>query len=207
MDTSITGMFVLGGDVRHYQKLHREIIWANRVAGGTSFGEERLIHFLGGTDNWITPRFNYDTPIDFSQNYYYQALATNMRGFQQNIRNGNSFVVINSEVRVPIFRYLLNRPIKSDFIRNFQVVGFGDIGTAWNGASPYDSTNALNNRTLVSQPFVITLISQREPIVGGFGFGLRSRLLGYFIRADWAWGVEDQVVQPRRFYFSLGLDF
>ena len=207
VDTSITGMFVLGGDVRHYQKLHREIIWANRVAGGTSFGEERLIHFLGGTDNWITPRFNYDTPIDFSQNYYYQALATNMRGFQQNIRNGNSFVVINSEVRVPIFRYLLNRPIKSDFIRNFQVVGFGDIGTAWNGASPYDSTNALNNRTLVSQPFVITLISQREPIVGGFGFGLRSRLLGYFIRADWAWGVEDQVVQPRRFYFSLGLDF
>ena len=140
-------------------------------------------------------------------NYYFQALATNLRGFEQNIRNGNSFALINSELRVPIFRYLLNRPIKSDFIRNFQIVGFGDIGTAWNGKSPYDSTNALNKKVIFQQPFLVTITSQNEPIVGGFGFGLRSRLLGYFLRADWAWGVENREVLPYRFYFSLGLDF
>ena len=118
-DISKTGMVVLGTDIRHYQKIHREVIWANRFASGTSFGEERIIYYLGSTDNWLVPRFNNETPIDFSQNYYFQALATNLRGFEQNIRNGNSFALINSELRVPIFRYLLNRPIKSDFIRNF----------------------------------------------------------------------------------------
>ena len=206
-DISKTGMVALGTDIRHYQKIHREANWANRFASGTSFGEERIIYYLGSTDNWLVPRFNNETPIDFSQNYYFQALATNLRGFEQNIRNGNSFALINSELRVPIFRYLLNRPIKSDFIRNFQVVGFGDIGTAWNGKSPYDSTNALNKKVIFQQPFLVTITSQNEPIVGGFGFGLRSRLLGYFLRADWAWGVENREVLPYRFYFSLGLDF
>lgn len=206
-DQKNTGMVVLGADLRHYQKIHREIIWANRIAGSTSFGKEKLIYYMGATDNWLIPKFNEETPIDYSQNYYFQALASNLRGFDQNIRNGNTFALINSELRIPVFKYLLNRPIKSDFVRNFQVVGFGDVGTAWNGSSPYDSTNALNNSTISQQPFVITLISQNEPIVGGFGFGLRSRLLGYFIRADWAWGVENRVIQPYKFYFSLGLDF
>jgi Tol biopolymer transport system component len=207
MDEKKTGMIIIGTDLRHYQKIHREIIWANRFASGTSFGEERLIYYMGATDNWISPKFNNETPIDFTQNYYFQALATNMRGFDQNIRNGNTFALINSEVRIPVFKYLLNRPIKSDFIRNFQIIGFGDIGTAWNGTSPYDSTNALNRKIYIQQPFVVTIISQNEPIVGGFGFGLRSRLLGYFIRADWAWGVQNREMQPYKFYFSLGLDF
>ncbi len=207
VDKENTGMVIFGGDIRHYQKIHREIIWANRFASGTSFGEERLIYYMGSTDNWISPTFNYETPIDFTQNYYFQALATNLRGFNQNIRNGNTFALINSELRIPLFKYLLNRPIKSDFVRNFQIVGFGDIGTAWNGKSPYDSTNALNRKTYDQQPFLVTIISQNEPIVGGFGFGLRSRLLGYFLRVDWAWGVQNREVLPNQFYFSLGLDF
>ncbi|MBP6334015.1 MAG: hypothetical protein KA444_00985 [Bacteroidia bacterium] len=206
-DIGNTGMVIIGTDIRHYEKLHREIIWANRFAASTSFGKEKIIYYMGATDNWIVPKFNEETPIDYSQNYYFQALASNLRGFDQNIRNGNTFALINSELRIPVFKYLLNRPIKSDFIRNFQLLTFGDIGTAWNGDSPYDSTNALNNSTVAQQPFVITLISQNEPIVGGFGFGLRSRLLGYFMRADWAWGVENRTIQPYKFYFSLGLDF
>ena len=130
-----------------------------------------------------------------------------MRGFDQNIRNGNSFALINSELRIPIFTYLMNHPIKSDFIRNFQIVGFGDVGTAWNGSSPYDSTNALNRKITYHKPFTITIISQNEPLVGGFGFGLRSKILGYFLRADWAWGVQNREILKQKFYFSLGLDF
>ena len=155
----------------------------------------------------LSPGFNYETPIDYSQNYYFQALATNLRGFDQNIRNGNTFALINSEIRLPVFRYLLNRPIKSDFIKNFQIVGFGDMGTAWNGSSPYDSTNALNRKVYVQTPFTVVITSQNEPIVGGIGFGLRSKLLGYFLRADWSWGIQNRELQPRKFYFSLGLDF
>ncbi len=200
---------VFGADVRHYLKLHRQIIWANRFAASTSIGTQKLIYYLGSTDNAFVPtdNFNYNIQIDRSQNYAFQALATNMRGFVQNIRNGNSFALINSEVRVPIFQYLINKPIRSDFIRNFQVIGFGDIGTAWTGPSPYSKNNALFRKDYDGNPITITVTKTVEPLVGGFGFGLRSRVLGYFLRADWAWGVDDGEIQDRIFYFSLGLDF
>jgi hypothetical protein len=200
-------LYVIGADFRHYIKIHRDFIWANRLAASTSFGSHKLIYFMGGVDNWILPQYNYQTRIDFSQNYVFQALATNMRGFRQNSRNGNSFAVINSELRMPIFRYIINQPIKSDFINNFQIIGFGDIGTAWTGTHPYSEENTLNTDVIIQDPFIITLRNQREPIVGAYGFGLRSRLWGYFIRADWAWGIEDGRVQPRIFHLSLSLDF
>lgn len=201
-------MVVLGLDIRHYQKVHRDIIWANRLAASTSLGSQKLIYYMGGVDNWLnSPQFDRSTNIDLTQNYAYQTLATNMRGFHQNVRNGNSFAVINSELRVPVFRYLLNRPIKSDFINNFQVIGFGDIGTAWTDKSPYSPKNSLNTFTIYSKPLTITLNTRKEPIVGGYGWGLRSRVLGYFIRVDWAWGIEDLIVLPRVTYVSFSLDF
>ncbi|MBL7929845.1 MAG: hypothetical protein JNL47_10305 [Bacteroidia bacterium] len=209
VDESKTFMGVVGVDIRHYLKLHRQIIWANRFAASTSFGNLKLIYYLGSVDNTFVPtnNFNYDISIDFSQNYAFQTLGSPMRGFIQNIRNGNSFALINSEIRVPLFQYLLQRPIRSDLIRNFQVVGFGDAGTAWTGWDPYGKDNSLNTQTISGNPITIILQKQIEPIVGGFGFGLRSRILGYFLKADWAWGIEDRKLNDRIFYLSLGLDF
>jgi Tol biopolymer transport system component len=209
VDEQKTDLSVIGADFRYYQKIHRQIIWANRFAASTSFGQSKLIYYLGSTDNTFVPTDNFNTEIqvDPKQDYAFQALATNMRGFIQNIRNGNSFAVINSEIRFPIFQYLVNKPIRSDFFRNFQVIGFGDIGTAWTGPSPYGKNNALFKREYNGNPISIEVTKKVEPIVGGYGFGIRSRLLGYFLRADWAWGVDDGAVQERIFYFSLGLDF
>jgi len=87
------------------------------------------------------------------------------------------------------------------------VVGFADVGTAWTGLNPYSPENSLFTRTISRPPLYITVEMQKEPIVGGFGFGLRSRIFGYFLRADIAWGVEDGIVLPSTFYFSLSLDF
>ena len=53
----------------------------------------------------------------------------------------------------------------------------------------------------------IKVREQKEPLIGGFGFGARTRLLGYFIRADVAWGVEDRKINQPIFYISLSLDF
>lgn len=200
-------LFVLGGDFRHYLKIHKTFIWANRVAASTSFGKNRLIYYMGGVDNWLFPKFISETSIAEDQNYTYQTLATNMRGFHQNIRNGNSFAVINSELRFPIFQYFRSKPIKSSFIKNFQIVTFGDIGSAWTGSNPYSDDNSLFKQVITRGPITVTLQKQTDPIVGGYGFGLRSTLFGYFVRADWAWGVEDRQVQPRVFYISLNLDF
>jgi hypothetical protein len=53
----------------------------------------------------------------------------------------------------------------------------------------------------------VTINNNREPIVYSYGFGLRSRVLGYFVRLDWAWGVDDQQALPRVTHLSLNLDF
>lgn len=204
-----TGITILGFDIRNYTKIHRDFIWANRLSASTSFGNKKLIYYMGGVDNWFNPKFNFNIPIDLNQNYAYQTLATPMRGFTQNIRNGNSFALYNTELRLPLFRYLKNKPLKSDFLNNFQVVAFGDIGTAWTGKSPYDDNNSLNTQVVGGPPSPVTVVieTRREPIVGGYGWGIRSRLLGYFMRLDWSHGWEDGQIQPRVFYWSFSLDF
>ncbi|MEZ5069824.1 MAG: hypothetical protein R2751_02355 [Bacteroidales bacterium] len=206
-------LFVVGGDFRHYLRIHRSLIWANRLAGSTSFGRSPLIYYLGSVDNWINifqsrvPTFNESVRIDYSKNYSYQAIGTNVRGFNQNIRNGNNFMVFNSELRWPVFRYVLGHPLSSSFLDNFQVVGFADVGTAWTGLHPFTGENAWDTEIIESGPMTITIDANRDPIVAGYGFGVRSRVMGYFVRLDWAWGVENWEVQPRMFYLSLNLDF
>jgi hypothetical protein len=200
-------MHTLGIDYRNYQRVWRSVIWANRFAAGTSFGTERLIHYLGGVDNEFVPRFDESTPWDRNQNYAFQTVITNMRGFWQNARNGNSFMVLNSELRVPVFRALFNRPLRSDFLTNFQIVAFGDLGTAWNGLTPYSEENVINKQIIERGNITITIDSQKEPFIGGIGAGMRTRLFGYFVRFDWSWGLEDGVLLPNLFNVSLSTDF
>jgi hypothetical protein len=200
-------MIVLGGDYRYYQQIHKTFIWANRVAASTSLGNNRLIYYMGGVDNWLLPKFNNQINIDQSIPWRYQTLATNMRGFHQNIRNGNSFIILNSELRFPVFRYLFDRPLRNNFLNHFQLICFGDLGTAWTGANPWSEQNALYTQTIEQGPIKMTVRRQVEPIVGGFGLGVRSSLFGYFIRGDYGWGVEDGTTTKGVFYLSLGLDF
>ncbi|MEI7896173.1 MAG: hypothetical protein WCJ26_04005 [bacterium] len=207
VNTGGSNVIVLGMDFRNYQKVHRTLVWANRFAASTSFGSNKLLYYMGGVDNWLFPSYNTTTPVAFDQNYAFQTLATNMRGFSQNIRNGNSFFVFNTELRWPVFRYLMNRPIRSDFINNFQLVAFGDVGSAWTGASPWSADNQLFTQYIFRNPLFIKVEMQKDPIVEGFGFGARTRLFGYFLRGDLAWGVEDGRIRKPIFYFSLSLDF
>ena len=201
-------MVVAGFDYRHYTRISRNFIWANRVAGSTSFGQQKLIYYMGGVDNWILASFDQGTPVDYTQNYAYQTLATNLRGFDQNIRNGNNFVILNSELRFPVFSYFMNRPINYNFIKNFQIVAFGDVGTAWTGWNPYDPSNSLYTSHYSDGNLDISVTEMKEPIVGGVGFGLRTTLFGYFIRGDVAWGIQDGHFSNKpKYYLSFNLDF
>jgi len=206
-------MVVLGIDFRKYIRIHRELIWANRFAASTSFGPTKLLYYLGGVDNWMgylfnkVPMFDNTIPVTPNVNYGFQTLATNMRGFSQNVRNGNSFALINSEIRWPVVRYLAGHPLRSNFLNSLQIVGFADVGTAWSGTSPWSGKNGYDVQTYSNGPVSVTLDSNRDPIVEGFGAGARAQLFGYFIRADWAWGIENHYVLPRIFYLSFSLDF
>jgi hypothetical protein len=210
---SKSDMVVLGLDFRKYIRIDRELIWANRFAASTSFGPTKLLYYMGGVDNWMgylfnsTPMFDNTIPVTPNVNYGFQTLATNMRGFAQNVRNGNSFALINSEIRWPFVRYFAGHPLRSSFLNSLQVVGFGDIGTAWSGKSPWSGQNGYDIQRLTNGPVSVTLDSNRDPIVEGFGVGGRAQIFGYFVRADWAWGIENNYILPRIFYLSFSLDF
>jgi hypothetical protein len=214
VDKDFSELVVFGADIRNYTRLHRSLIWANRFAWSSSQGSSRIIYYLGGVDNWINfsqrpPTFTpfSEIPIDETQNYAYQAVGTNMRGFSQNIRNGNNFAVFNSEIRFPIFKYLANYPLSKSFFENFQLIGFFDVGSAWSGPTPWSSKNAYDSEIIQRGPYKITIDAQRDPIVAGYGFGIHTQLLGYFMRFDWAWGIENREIVPQVFYFSMSLDF
>lgn len=205
---STDGRFIFnaGFDARHYLPIHRNIIWATRVAGDFSWGSQKVIYYLGGVDSWLNPKFNNANVPDPDNTYTYQSLA-NLRGFQQNVANGNNAVVINSEIRVPVFASLFNKPINNAFLRNFQIVQFADLGTAWNGA--YDKIERPNVR--YNEPGNPVTVKVKAggigPFAGGYGFGARSTLLGYFIRVDAAWEMNVFFKGKPQWYFALGLDF
>jgi hypothetical protein len=212
IDKKKSDMAVIGADFRYYQPIHKTFIFAMRVASSASFGNAKLIYYLGGIDNWINvvPRqtmFNTNIKIDPNINYVYQAVATNLRGFSQNIRNGTNFAVTNMELRFPIISYFSRKPINNDFLKNFQIVGFFDAGMAWSGLKPFDGTNAYENDYHEQYPVTVILNNRNNPLVAGYGFGVRTKLFGYFIRADWAWGINNGEIQKMMFYLSLSLDF
>ncbi len=198
----------LGLDVRHYEKVHRQIIWASRISANTSYGPGKVVYYLGGVENGIGSRFNNDIATAQDQNYIFQALACNLRGFDQNIRNGNTYALLNTELRIPIFQYAFNQVLRSEFLNHFQLVPFFDIGTAWIGANPFSEDNTFNQKIKENPPLKIKVINVRDPLVAGFGGGLRTKLFGYFMRFDTAWGIQDAEVNTKPVYhFALGLDF
>lgn len=200
-------MTVIGFDARHYQRIDKHSILAIRAAGASSFGSEKILYFLGGVDNWLLQSFNNDIPFPSQGEFAYQTLASNLRGFRYNIRNGNTFALINAELRVPIFKYFSKR-IRSSFFRNFQLVGFFDVGTAWQGPTPFTDDSPLNTIFISNPPTVNVKVNYfRDPVVAGYGGGIRTMLFGYFIRLDYARGIETRVVQEPRFYLSMGMDF
>ncbi len=202
-------LFVIGLDARKSFKLYKNMTFAVRAAASTNIGSARLVYFMGGVDNWINAKFNRDIWVDLSKNYAYQTLATNMRGFYQNIRNGTSFALLSGELRVPFVQLIAGHQVSLGIFNSMQLNLFGDIGTAWTGFTPYSEDNCLYTRYVTSGPITAVIRRQVDPFVGGFGVGLRFSILGYFLRFDYAWGVEDFHITNKKgmFSFSIGTDF
>ncbi len=198
--------FVFGTDLRHYQKIHRGIVWANRLTINGSLGTDRVIYYLGGQDNWFLPKFNEEIALPDEGRYIFQSIATPMRGFIYNSRNGTNFAVFNSEFRVPLIKYFSVEPLRSEFLEHFQIIGFGDVGSAWTGLHPYSNTNSFNEKIIREKPLTIRIKNTQEPLLYGYGFGVRSKVFGYYLRFDWSWGIDDGVTNSVK-YFTISLDF
>lgn len=196
----------MGVDIRHYTKIYRNFIWATRFAMDMSWGTRKLLYYLGGIDNWLNPQINTRNPVNLSENYAFQTLAGNLRGYKQNARNGNNVMLLNTELRLPVFATFIDKPINSAFLRNFQVTSFVDIGTAWNkklsfkdaNYTTYDDGQGITTR--IKEGFL-------GPFVGGYGFGARTTIAGYFLRADAGWPAVAFFRGSPIWYFGMGVDF
>jgi hypothetical protein len=203
-------MFNLGFDGRYYYPIYRNFIWAGRAAADLSWGNQKIVYYLGGVDGWLFPKYNTQ-PVPQDRDYAYQSLAVNLRGFRQNVSNGNNAIILNSELRFPVFTTLFNRPINNAFLRNFQLVQFIDLGSAWNGAYNKISRPEVvyQNPPTGGNPDVILRIKAGGlgPFVGGYGFGVRSTLLGYFLRLDAGWEMNRFFGGKPLLHFAMGVDF
>lgn len=207
-----SNIYNVGFDLRYYQKIHKNFIWANRIAFASSFGSQKILYFLGGVDAWLNQQYNTSISVDGNTSYGLQAPVNNMRGLQQNIRNGNNYLLWNTEFRLPLFSYLAKRPIQSDFIRDFQIIGFLDAGMTYSKANPFDKENAyiyqyVNNPNK-DIPLVVNAKYYRNPFVFGFGAGLRTSILGYFFRIDAGFGHDGNKLSNKPiWHLSFSKDF
>ncbi|WP_324672950.1 hypothetical protein [Hymenobacter sp. GOD-10R] len=200
-------------DLRHYQKVHRQIIWANRASYGQFIGSDKQTFRLGGMDNWLNTRYdgsrNSNDPTTDPTDIFYQQFVTNLRGFNYNKRTGPKYILFNSELRIPIIQYLSRKPIYSGFFRNLQLTAFGDAGSTYSGSNPFNENNSYNTQVRPSNgnAFSAVVTNFRNPLLIGYGFGMRTTLLGFYGKADMAWGQEDYKQTGPKFYFTLGYDF
>lgn len=202
-------------DLRHYQKIHREFTLAGRLFYGKSMGPNSQQYLIGGMQNWVFQSFEdqgQEDPLKVSNsldnsNLLFTEFVTNLRGFDYNQMYGTDALVFNAELRLPVFRYFSSAPISSAFLRNFQIIGFYDLGTAWTGSPPFTRENSAFTKKYVTSNFTAELSNYQNPWLASYGMGLRTVLLGYYLKLDVAKPIRDFEVGDTRIYLTLGLDF
>jgi hypothetical protein len=208
-------------DIRHYQKIYKEIVFAVRGFAGTFFGNSPKKYLLGGMDNWFfnetktTGRTSEGefNPLGYpyeTQDILFVEYATTLRGFDYANLFGNNVILANAEFRVPLIRALSSGPISSNFLRNMQFIAFYDIGTAWSGKPPFNSENSVSYEEINTGPdkhFNIKLKNYLNPWLYSYGLGMRTVMLGYYMKFDLAWPVENYEVSEPRLHVTLGFDF
>jgi hypothetical protein len=88
-----------------------------------------------------------------------------------------------------------------------QIIGFYDIGTSWSGTPPFNSSGSVRKREVTGGPFKVELNEYLNPWIYSYGLGLRSVMLGYYMKFDVAWPVENYQVKNPRVMVTLGFDF
>jgi outer membrane protein assembly factor BamA len=208
----------LSADLRHYQRIYKEIVFAVRGFGGTFFGRSPKEYLLGGMDNWVLNRTRYggttgsgeENPLRVlqgNQDILFVEYVTSLRGFDYATLFGNKVLLMNAELRVPLIRALTSAPISSSFFRNMQLIAFYDIGTSWSGKPPFKGGASASIDRINNNPFIIDIKRFINPWLYSYGVGMRTVMLGYYMKVDLAWPVENFEVQSPRWFITLGFDF
>ena len=200
-------------DLRHYQKIYRSLVFASRLYYGSFFGKYKHSYLLGGMDNWLFKNDHAQSnpwlpgPSVENQNLYFLEHATSLRGYDYNTFYGSNVLLANFELRMPLASIFYSGPVGSSFVKNFQLVGFFDIGSSWTGISPFKEGNNISTIIIEDSNFEAQIQTFKNPWLMGYGLGMRSVIFGYFMKFDLAFPYEDDQVGDTKFYVTLGHDF
>jgi len=202
----------LSAEFKQYTVISGEFIWATRAATQWSMGNNPQLFYLGGIDNYLNNRIENHQGLRYrsanAPDFYFTDFATPVRGFIRGARTGKRYIVWNNELRTPLLKYMKRNTIPSALWYNLQLATFVDIGTAWNKGFPNRNNAELNTSYYQLGNVSAEVFNQRSPWVMGYGFGIRTVLLGYFLKIDVAWGLEDGYSTPKPLWtFSTGIDF
>lgn len=207
-------------DLRNYQKIHKNIVLASKLYVGSFMGANPQSYLVGGMDNWLFNSF-YNPPVNRPEpspvrnptgaensNLLF-ADFVDLRGFDYDEIRGRNVMTFSTELRLPLFSYLTRGNITSNFVKNFQLVGFYDIGTAWNDAAPWERVNDQNTEVIntTGSPFLIVLNNFNNPWLQSYGAGLRTVFMNYYVKFDAARPIRNYKNEDLRFYFTLGYNF
>jgi len=195
-------------DFRSYQWLGRKVQIANRVSAAYNLGNKNVLFLVGGMENVIGRK---DVTTQFpgisSNDYAFQSITGNLRGFITGNRYGSSFFVSNTEIRLPFHMYVYKSYAYSTFLRELQIIGFWDFGTAFTGNKPSSPGNPYNTIYRSTPNYTLSVTSKRNPYLNGIGFGLKSKFMGYDIRFDYAIGHQFSEWNKPISYFTLANSF
>lgn len=203
--------------VRYYRPIYDKIVLAIRAEGAFNFPRAVEQYYLGGVDsrvmmlasgqseeNLVDPQL--DTAL---YRTHFLGFATPIRGFRNAVRAGSRYLVSNIELRIPVSR-LLKNSLSSNRLYNLELIPFLDVGATWVEGNPFSQKKPTDTQYIpmgAQGPFSIKLQTLKSPFLIGFGSGLRLNLLGWSMRADLAWGVDDYAVQRPSLTLSMGHNF
>jgi outer membrane protein assembly factor BamA len=196
-------------DARRYTPVFKSMVLATRLTGGFSIGPQRRHVFMGGANEWLFGRLDNPGDLPFNQNvadFQYSTFVAPVRGFSWNARNGTQYVAANVELRLPLSRMMADK-LNTNPAYSFEVVPFFDVGTVWTQGNPLSQRNPIDTETITGYPVSVTVQTLKSPFVMGAGAGARLMVVGYSMRFDLAWGIEDQTLLKPRLYLTLGKDF
>jgi len=181
-------------DIRGYLPITNWVNLAGRLSGARSLGPNPQKFFLGGTDNWINPRFNRNTDIfQNPEDFAFMNFITPMRGFAINAITGSQYYMANAELRFPLFTALIAGPVPI-LLQGIMGSFFLDVGTAFNDSFRMHATDINGNK-------------QYQDLLMSSGIGVRSFLMGLPLKLDIAWTKTYSGWTAPLYMFSIGFDY
>ncbi|MBT5828684.1 MAG: hypothetical protein HOH77_00715 [Candidatus Latescibacteria bacterium] len=176
-------------DYRKYLHLSDQYTFAFRLSGGTSYGQNSTVFFLGGVNNPINPTFSTIASVDQNR-IFFSSYVWPLRGADLLEMAGDSYTLANIAFRFPLIHQLAMGWPLPFFFQNIQGELFLDVGGAFNR----DSVEFWEAR---DGGFEL------RDLQAGYGFGVRANM-GYFLfRYDLAWPTDfAQTFHPKQ-YFSI----